>query len=95
MGFNVALKVLIFSLILTFSCQEEEERLQKIQEARRERDKEKEKEKERDRDRDKERDKERKERFALFEYLLITKLFYPFATVEDPSVEDLIFHCVG
>ncbi|MPC58827.1 PWI domain-containing protein [Portunus trituberculatus] len=41
---------------------EEEERLQKIQEARRERDKEKEKEKERDRDRDKDREKDRKER---------------------------------
>lgn len=57
-----------------FPFQEEEERLQKIQEARRERDKEKEKEKERDRDRDKERDKDRKERYLLF-YFSCSKRF--------------------
>lgn len=61
------LELLIFNpSFVVFYLQEEEERLQKIQEARRERDKEKEKEKERDRDRDKERDKDRKERSATF-----------------------------
>lgn len=61
----IKLPIIIPSFV-TFPFQEEEERLQKIQEARRERDKEKEKEKERDRDRDKERDKDRKERYTSF-----------------------------
>lgn len=53
----------LLNYLIFYYTKEEEERLQKIQEARRERDKEKEKDKERDRDRDKDREKDRRDRY--------------------------------